>query len=51
MKHARVLRDMQYCKYVQHVGDTTIRIILNDPLDLEEGLCKRVNIGGVLKGG
>lgn len=25
-------------------------IILNDPLDLEEGLYKRVNMGGVLKG-
>ena len=37
-------------KYVQHVGKTTIMITLNDPLDLEEGLYKRVNMGGVLKG-
>jgi hypothetical protein len=38
-------------KYVQHVGETTITIILNDPLDLEEGLCKRVKMGGGLKEG
>jgi hypothetical protein len=49
MKHAPV---PQICdKYVQHVGETTITIILNNPLDLEEGLYKRVNMGGVLKGG
>lgn len=38
-------------KYVQHVGETTIMTILNDPLDLEEGLCKRIRMRRVLKGG